>query len=180
MELNDIKTTWSTVESPRVSDQEIRDMASEKMHPVLSGIRKQLTIEIIAWSIFLICYYSMFDGDKKPVWINIVLVLSVLIPIIHNLLGYRIAKYPVQGTNIRESLNRYKSKVKVYAIASIITRQIYLSGFLLFFFNGVNFNPGKYISLAIIISIFLVQLFISYRIWAKRVKILGSALTSFR
>lgn len=180
MELNDIKTTWSTVESPRVSDQEIRAMASEKMHPTLSGIRKQLTIEIIVWSIFLICYYSMFDGDKKPVWINILLVLSVLVPIIHNLMGYRIAKYPVQGTNIRESINKFRSKVKIYAIVSIITRQIYLMGLLLFFTYGITFNPSKYISLAIISSIFLLQLFMSYRIWAKRVKNLGIAVESFR
>ncbi|MBE8720366.1 hypothetical protein [Sphingobacterium pedocola] len=179
MELNDIKTTWSTVESPRVSAQEIRAMASEKMHPSLSGIRKQLTIEIIIWSVFLICYYSMFDGDKKPVWVNVLLVLSVLIPIIHNLVGYSVAKYPVQGTNIRESLNMYQSKIKIYAIISIITRQIYLAGFLLFFTYGLSFNSSKYLSLAIIISIFLVQLFMSYRIWAKRVKNLGSALASF-
>lgn len=180
MELNDIKTIWDTVKSPRVSEQEIRAMASEKIHPVLSSIRKQLTIEIIVWTFFLICYYSMFDGDKKTLWLNIILILSVLISIVHNLMGYHIFKYPVQGTNIRESLDQYQAKVKMYAIFSIITRQIYLIGFLLFFIYGLSFTPGKYIALAIICSIFVLQLFTSYRIWVRRVKVLGNALASFR
>lgn len=180
MELNDLKATWSTVESPKISTQKIREMASEKMHPILSGIRKQLTIEIMVWSIFLICYYSMFDGDKKPVWINALLVLSVLLPIFHNLMGYRVAKYPVQGTNIQESLKNHLSKVKTYAVVSILTRQIYLIGFLLFFTYGLSFNSSKYISLLIISLIFLVQLFMSCRIWAKRIKSLGLAVKSFR
>lgn len=180
MELKDIKTTWNTVKSPQVSEQEIRAMASEKIHPVLNRIRKQLTIEIIVWTFFLACYYSMFDDDKKPLWINILLIISVFISIIHNLLGYRIIKYPVQDTNIQESLRHYQAKIKIYAIFSIITRQIYIIGFLLFFIYGLSFTPNKYISLAIIGSIFLIQLFMSYRIWMKRVKILDGALVSFR
>lgn len=154
-------------------------MLSENKHPVLKDIRKQLTIEIIGWGIFLLCYYSMFDGDKKPVWINILLVLSILLPITHNLMGYRSAKYLVQGTNIHESLKNYLSKVKIYAIISIISRQIYLTGLLLFFTYGLSFNRSRYILLVAVLLIFLIQLIISCRIWAKRLKSLGNSLNSF-
>ena len=93
MELTELKQVWDTVEIPVKSTDDIKLMLSENNHPVLKKIRKQLTIEIIGWSVFLICYYSMFDGDHKPIWINIILVVSVLLPLIHNLLGYRLAKY---------------------------------------------------------------------------------------
>jgi hypothetical protein len=179
MELNELKSTWNTVKTPTISTSEIQIMLAENKHPILKEIRKQLTIEIIGWFIFLMCFYSMFDGDKKPAWINILLILSVLLPIIHSLMGYRFAKYLVQGANIQESLKNYLAKVKIYAIISIISRQIYLTGLLLFFTFGLSFNTSKYILLAVIGLIFLIQLFISCKIWAKRLKTLGNSLQSF-
>jgi len=179
MEFNELKSTWNTVKMPAISITEIQRMLSENKHPVLKDIRKQLTIEMIGWCLFLACYYSMFDGDKKPVWINILLVLSILLPIIHHLMGYRFAKYLVHGTNIQESLKNYLSKVKRYAIISIISRQIYLVGLLLFFTYGLSFNTSKSAPLIGIGIVFLIQLIISCRIWANRLRSLGKSLNSF-
>ena len=180
MELHELKSTWNTVKTPTISTSEIQVMLSENKHPVLKGIRKQLTIEIIGWTIFLLCYYSMFDGNMKPLWVNILLISSVLLPVIHNLMGYRFSKFLVHGSNIQESLKNYLAKVKIYAIISIISRQIYLTGLLLFFTYGLSFNTSKYISLAVIIVIFLIQLLLSCKIWAKRLKNLGNAIKTFR
>ena len=180
MELNELKSTWNTVKTPTISTSEIQVMLSENKHPVLKGIRKQLTIEIIGWAIFLLCYYSMFDGNRKPLWVNILLISSVLLPVIHNLMGYRFSKFLVHGANIQESLENYLSKVKIYAIISIVSGQIYLTGLLLFFTYGLSFNASKYISLAVIIIIFLIQLVLSCTIWAKRLKNLENAITTFR
>jgi len=168
MEFNELKSTWNTVKTPEISSIEMRKMFSENRHPALKSIRKQLIIEIIGWCILLICYYTMFDGDKKPVWINILLVFSILLPVIHNLMGYRFAKYLVQGTNIQESLKNYLAKVKRYAAISIISKQLFLIGLLLFFTYGLTFNTSKYISLVIIGLIFTIQIVLTYRIWAKR------------
>lgn len=179
MEFNELKSTWKTVETPAVSITEIQSMLSENKHPVLKDIRKQLTIEIIGWCIFLMCYYSMFDGDKKPVWINILLILSILLPVVHSLMGYRFAKYLVKGTNIQESLKKYLSNVRIYAVISIISRQGYLIGLLLFFMYGLSLNTSKYIFLSVIGLIFLIQLLISCKIWGTRLKKLGNSLKSF-
>jgi len=179
MEFNELKSTWNTVRTPTISTTEIQAMLSENRHPVLKGIRKQLTIEIIGWCIFLSCYYTLFDGNLKPLWINILLVLSVLLPLIHNLMGYRFAKYLVHGANIHESLKNYLSKVKIYAIISIISRQIYLAGLLLFFTYGLSFTTSRYVLLAVISLVFLIQLLLSGRIWAKRLKNLGNAIAIF-
>ena len=176
MELNEFKSTWNAVRTPTVSITELQSMLSENQHPVLKGIRKQLTIEIIGWCVFLIGYYTMFDGNLKPLWINILLVLSVVLPLIHNLMGYRFAKYLVHGINIHQSLKNYLSKVKIYAIISIITRQIYLVGLLLFFTYGLSFSSEKYVVLAVIGLVFLIQILLSGMIWAKRLRNLGNAI----
>jgi len=179
MELAELKHAWDTIETPVKSTDDIKLMLSENGHPVLKKIRKQLIIEIIGWSVFLLCYYTMFDGDHKPIWINITLIVSVLLPLIHNLLGYRFAKYLVNGATIKESLKNYLSKVKIYATVSIICRLLFMTGLLLFFTYGVSFNTKKYVSFAIIILIFLVQLSILCRLWAKRWKKLENVVTVF-
>ncbi|MEJ5961635.1 hypothetical protein [Pedobacter immunditicola] len=179
MELNELKSTWNTVKTPTISTLEIQKMLIENKHPVLKGIRKQFTIEIIGWGIFLLCYYTMFDGHLKPLWVNILLIFSILLPLIHNLMGYRMAKYLVKGANIHESLKNYLAKVKVYATVSVASRQIYLLGLLLFFTYGLSFNKSKYVFLAVIISIFIVQLLLSFKIWAKRLKSLDNSIKSF-
>ena len=179
MELIDLKNAWDTAETPIKSTDNIKLMLSENRHPVLKNIKKQSTIEIIGWSIFLGCYYTMFDGYHKPLWINIILIVSVLLPLIHNLMGYWFAKYLVNGDTIRESLKNYLSKVKIYAIVSITCRFFFIIGLLVFFTYGISFNVTKFISLAIIILIFLIQLLILYRLWAKRLKRLENAITIF-
>ncbi|KIO76122.1 hypothetical protein TH53_16735 [Pedobacter lusitanus] len=179
MELNDIKSTWNTTKTPEMSETAIQAMLSENKHPVLKGIRKQLTIELLGWGIFLSCYYTMFDGNLKPMWVNILLILSVLFPILHNLTGYRFAKYLIHGTSLRESLKNYLSKVKIYAVIAVISRQIYLTGLLLFFTYGLSFNTSRYLSLTVITLIFLVQLWLSVRLWTKRLNHLRNSLITF-
>ncbi|WPU96174.1 hypothetical protein SNE25_11660 [Mucilaginibacter sabulilitoris] len=179
MKLDELKYAWGKIETPVKSTDDIRLMLSENRHPVLKKIRKQLTIEMIGWSVFFICYYTMFDGDQKPVWINLTLIVSVLLPLIHNLMGYRFSKYLVNGNTINESLKNYLSKVKVYATVSIICRFFFATGLLVFFTYGLSFNTKKYISLGVIILIFLIQLSILYRLWAKRLKKLENAVTVF-
>ena len=179
MEFNELKATWNTVKTPQVPPKDIKKMLSENNHPVLKSIRKQLTIEIIGWSIFLVCYYTMFDGEKKTIWINMLLVIAILAPFIHSLMGYHFSKYLVWGTNIQEMLKNYLSKVKTYAIISIILRQIYLIGLLIFFSYGLSFNSNRYIVMCVIAIISVIQLVITCRLWKNRVKDLRNSFKSF-
>lgn len=179
MELSELKNAWNNIESPTNTAEQIQSMLLEKKHPVLKKIRIQLTIEIIGWSAFLLCYYTMFDGDRKPVWINIILVISVLLPLIHNLLGYGFAKYLINGNTIKESLERYLAKVKIYVIVSVISRILFISGLLFFFTYGLSLNTHKYLLLIMAVSIFVIQLIFLYTLWMKRIRILHNSLVAF-
>jgi hypothetical protein len=170
MEIDELKSVWKNIETPAKTTEEIQLMLLENKHPILKKIRKQLTLEIIIWSVFLFCYYNIFDGDKKPMAINIILISGFLLSLVHNLMGYRSTKYLLNGSTIKESLENYLSGVKSYAIISILSRVLLMTGFILFFTYGIHFNAGKYLSLAVIILIFLIQLFLLYRLWAGRLK----------
>ena len=179
MELNELKSAWNTLATPAKAEKEILSMLKENNHPVLKGIRNQLLIEIIGWSAFLLAYYTMFDGDQKPLLINLVLVVAMLFSLAHNLTGYGLAKYLMTGTSIRESLQHYLSKVKTYATISVVSRGFLWAGFLLFFTYNISFTSSKYFMLGVAIVIFLGQLTLLTRIWLTRLKRLGAALEAF-
>jgi hypothetical protein len=179
MELDDLKNTWQNINTPDRSATDIKAMLSENNHPVLKGIRKQIIIEVAAWSVFLLCYYTMFDGDTKPVLINMILVISVLFPLIHNLMGYSFARYLVNGTTLKESLTTYLARVKLYAVVSISSRVLLAAGFIVFFSYGLSLNAARYYSIAIIGLIFGFQLWVLYRMWAKRLLNIKTAVMGF-
>lgn len=179
MEINELKSGWDQVSTPEKTNEEIKLMLSENRHPVLKGIRRQAAIEIAGWSVFLACAYSMFDGAEKPLWVNILLAVSVIWPVLHNLMGYRFAKYLVNGTNIQASLMNYLSNVKGYALVSVMSRILFAAGLLLFLTYNIHFNPSKYLSLGFIVLIFTAQVGLLYRLWITRLTKLNKAVLGF-
>ncbi|WP_214226097.1 hypothetical protein [Pedobacter sp. B4-66] len=179
MEPDQLKLAWNTIQTPVKTNKELSSMLIESKHPVLKDIRKQFTIEIIGWSVFLLCYYTMFDGDQKPVAINVLLVVSMLFALIHNILGYNFSKYLINGDTIKLSLERYLSKIKVYAAISISSRVVLITGFLVFFTYNINFTTSKYVLLAGVIAVSLVQLRWLFVLWSKRLKVLGKTIKEF-
>jgi hypothetical protein len=121
----------------------------------------------------------MFDGDQKPIAINILLVVSMLFALIHNVLGYNFSKNLINGGTIKSSLERYLSKIKVYATVSISSRAFLITGFLVFFTYNINFTTGKYVLLAGVIAVSLLQLRWLFLLWTKRLKVLNNTIMEF-
>ncbi len=178
MKVDELRSMWKAIEPLPKTDQEIRAMLKENKHPVLKGIRKQITIEITCWVVFLICYYTMFDGAAKPFLINILLIIAILTPLIHNLYGYNFAKYSADASTIKKFLKLYLRRMKIYAIRSIVSRIIFTCGLMLFFSYNINFNASKYFILsAVTLLLILIQTFFLYKIWMKRIKSIRKTLT---
>jgi hypothetical protein len=178
MELDELRSTWNKIETPVKTAEELQLMLAENRHPVLKVIRKQIIIEIVGWSAFVLCYYTMFDGDRKPLFINAILVGTVLAAMVHNLMGYSFARYLVNGDTIKTSLKNYFSKVKVYAVLSVGFRLLFITGLLMFFSYNIHFNTRKYVLLAVGLGILGFQLVLLGRIWIKRLKNLKKTLTT--
>ncbi|WP_343675226.1 hypothetical protein, partial [Chitinophaga sp.] len=91
----------------------------ERQHPVLKQIRRQMLIELVGFVLFLMVYYDFFDGGKKPVYANVLLVVAMLSVIAGNVVGYVFARQGMIGGNVREALRRHLSKMKVYAVVAV-------------------------------------------------------------
>ncbi|KDN54018.1 hypothetical protein [Flavobacterium seoulense] len=179
MELDDLKSDWNKVQPNLKTDEAMLLLLQENKHPVLKSIRKQIGIEITAWLVFLLSYYWLFDGAKKPFWINLILVISLGFPIFHSFYGYHFNKYLSDGANVKKALEQVYYRLKKYAVVSVISRVGFICGLLVFFSYGIQFTTTKYYSLAVICFVFLIQLWVLYLIWNQRLKRIRQAIVSF-
>ncbi|SEW36591.1 hypothetical protein SAMN05428988_4520 [Chitinophaga sp. YR573] len=161
--MDSLKSAWNNAGTEQTDIKIVRP-------PVLKNIRRQLTIETICYVAFLLVYYNFFDGDKKSFFLNVILVVSVSLLLLHNVAGYMITNNPVFGNNLKQSLTVYLEKLKRYAVIAVASRAIAFSGIMLFFMGNIRWTTGKYYALAFIICLLGIQIFSLWRIWAGRIK----------
>lgn len=179
MELDDLKLEWKTIKTISTNDESLLLMLQENKHPVLKGMRNQIKIEVTAWTLFFLCYYSMFDGGTKPIWVNLFLIISVLGTIGHSLYGYHYNKYQTNGMDVKSALEVLYNRLKKYAWFTLIVRANFILGLLVFFTYGIHFTTIKYLLLGFICIVFLYQLFALYQLWNRRMQQILGLIESF-
>jgi hypothetical protein len=171
--MDTLQSLWQSSEAPQKPTAAIQSMMHEKTHPVLKRIRRQMIFEAIAFTIFLIVYYDFFDGHRRPVFTNILLVAGLLLVIIHNIIGYVLTKSLPMRNTIKQTLEAHVTKIKNFAFVSVLSRILAAACLLLFF----TFATTKYWLLAAIIIILIIQIALLSAIWIKRIKQLNDVLS---
>lgn len=179
MESDKLISTWKGITTPEKNERDLAKMLKENNHPILKAIKKQLIVEFVGFSIFMFCYYSMFDGEHKPTFVNIIIILAILFPLLHNLRAYQLQRKLKSSSNIKDDLSLFIKKTKSFALEAIIARCFFAAGVLTFFTYQIKFSESKWWALIIIISIITLQLVWLYSIWAKRINKLKLALNTF-
>jgi hypothetical protein len=176
MALDDLKSSWNSTISQSKTENDLHLMLKENRHPVLKRIRKQIIIETTGWLVFLLCYYTMFDGATKPLIANAILIIAVLAALLHNLTGYSFSKNLVVDKDINTALQAWLAKMKSHARVSIVMRVIFIAGLLTFFCWNVNIDARRYVLLSAGLVLLIAQLMVLNRIWMGRIKSLRNAL----
>ncbi len=167
MNIDDLKSEWQHAARELHTEKELAMMTRVRNHPALRKIRIKFVIEIAALTGLLFLYYDALDGAEKPIYINILLISSILLYILNNVLGYiQIQNPPVSG-NIRESLEMQARSLKRLARLSMVSSVVYAAASLLFLTYQTVFTQRKYIILSALIIVFA-QLFYYSRISWKR------------
>ena len=170
MEQDALFSAWQAADTAPKNNDALIAMLSEGQHPVLKHIRRQLIIETIAFTIFLFLYYNLFDGDRKPLYANLLIVAGMLLVITHNIIGYVFTKRSIKGNNIKQSLEHHLVALKKHAVLSIMCRALMAGCLLAFFASVISFTISKYWVLTAIVAILLVQLIALWGIWLKRIR----------
>ncbi len=170
MDLDDLKSTWKNAGSHDLQKNELLRLTQINNHATLRGMRYKLIIEIVVFTGFLALYYDAFDGDQKPVYANVMLVLSLVAFITGNVAAYYFTKNPIQGNNIKASLETrlliLRRIVRFWVVSSII----YSVSLLVFLSSSITFTNTKYgiiLTLAIIAAI---ALYASFQKWKDKLQ----------
>jgi len=180
MELEDLKSDWKNAPVVEKSEIDLQKMTKIKNHPSLKRIRTKLIIETICFVFFLVVYYDWFDGDKKPFFANIFLVISLLLFIANDIVGYFSIVSRIEGSNLKTSLEKYLSKIKRLATMSLICTFLYSISIVVFFTSVIHFNREKSFILLFMSIILIQMMFWSHRTWTKWIKNLELHVSDFK
>lgn len=168
MDLDDFKSSYAQ-SGKQDKDQEALMKIIHAGNPVSKAIRKQLIIESVLFTGFLLFYYDFFDGHLKPLAWNILLVLAIVLVLVHNVLSYCIINKPINGPDIRLSLKRNLQRIRNYSVISIasrVTAIIIVSGY---FLSTVRWNEKKYWIIGCLLLLVCIQIYILGKTWRGRI-----------
>lgn len=180
MEKDKLSAIWQSISPIKKTTEDLSRMLKEHSNPILNSIKKQIIIELLGFTVFLFCYYSMFDGADKPLFLNIIITITILAPILHHLKGYQLQKQFRSGNNLKEDLTDFVTKLKIFRLETLLARVFFISGILLFFTYSIEFSANKWWALVVISIVFSVQLFFLYKAWSKRINKLELVLQEFK
>nr|WP_294789835.1 hypothetical protein [uncultured Mucilaginibacter sp.] len=180
MELDDLKSSWNSAVSQPKTEEELGLMLIENRHPVLKRIRRQIVIETAGWTVFLFCYYTMFDGADKPLIANAILIIAVLAALLHNLTGYNFSKNLTADADIKTAMQGYLSRMKQHAVITLMLRVLFIGGLLAFFCWNITLDSRRYILLGTGLALLITQLLVLYKIWMGRIRALNDSVDNFK
>jgi hypothetical protein len=169
MNIDDLKSGWQNAGGQTLTEKEFEMMTKIENHPALKKIRLKLIIEAVALIALLFAYYDGFDGDQKPVYINVLLVASILLYIGNNVAGYFFIKNPATTANIKQSLFRQVDVLKKIAAFSMISSIIYGASLLLFLTSEIVFTQRKYVILVGVVVTFMLFFYYSFIKWQRKI-----------
>jgi hypothetical protein len=179
MELNDLKSGWQNAGGDFKSESDLQQMTKIVNHPSIKRIRTKLIIETIVLIFILFIYYDWFDGDKKPFYANLALVVGILLYIFNDVIGYISITNPIRGANLKMSIQNYLIRTKCLSISSVIVTIIYSISIIIFFTSVITFTKEKGLMLVFCIVVVVQLVLLSYRMWGKWIKNLKLQVKDF-
>jgi len=179
MDINDLRAEWQNAGGGLVNEEKLRLMTKISQHPTLKKLRIKLILETVFLTILLFVYYDGFDGDKKPLYANVLLVLSILLYITNNVVGFLYIKNPVRANNISLSVQNHIIVLKRMSVFSLLSSVIYAVTLLFYFSVSIKFTSLKYVLVIILILSFAAVFYFSYKKWKNKIDHFSHVLSMY-
>lgn len=169
MNIDDLKSEWQSAGQESLSEKELAMMTRVRNHPSLHKLRIKFMTEIVTLTIFLFLFYDGLDGAQKPLVVNILLIISIIIYIINNALSYYYIQNPLVSGNFREALAKQVYSLKRLAVFSLTSSVVYAATLLFFLTYQTAFTQRKYIILSALIVTFSLLFYYSWISWQRKI-----------
>lgn len=176
MNLESIQSNWNQAGAAPKSREELQRITRLRKHPLVNRIRIQFVIEALLLIAFVVVYYDAFDGHTKPLWTNGLLVAAGLAYIFTRYLGWRLLRNPVQGSDLKTSMNNFHRQLKRMARSVLISSFLFGSSVIIFFTSGITFTAEKYLLLAGMIITLVIFAYRVGRVWRERIRWIGQVM----
>lgn len=174
MNLDDLKSGWQQAGEPKPDDV-LRKMMTK--HPAIRRIRVKLVIESVALAALLALYYDAFDGDRKPLYANLLLIISALCYLLTDLAGLFALAPPDTGNGLRDGVEKYLRSLARLSRFAQISAFLYAAGLLAFFASVIPEEKTGFLLLA---GVFLfIPFLLSARQWNRHLEQVRTTLGSF-
>lgn len=169
MDLNQLKQGWQNAGAEeKLSQKQLAQMTSINSHPVLGRIRRKLIVEAVAIAVLLFVFYDIFDGDRKPAYASVLLVLGAVFYLASNVYSYFTLKHPVvTSLNILDSLQHFLlqlQRARSFSLASVVLFSVALW---VFFSSALPMDAKRLLFLAGMAGLTLFFLYLSARLWTR-------------
>jgi hypothetical protein len=180
MEMDNLKSVWQEISPAQKEKEELHLLLKKNSYPILASIKKQLIIELVGFTAFLFCYNTMFDGETKPLWINLTIVAAILLQLFYGYKGFSMQSRFKSNNNLTEDLEYFIIQLQSYRFQVLLSRIVFAIALIIFFTYNISFYQRKWWVLAFIVITFSIQLGFLYRLWSKRINKLEATLAEFK
>lgn len=176
MNIDELKNNWQNVGTRNAAQQHALIKSALDKNPRLKRMKLKHAFEAMCLVVFLVVFYGAFDGDKKPLWVNVQLVCTVLIYIIIRLRGVYTLNDPIKATSLQDSLSLFQIKLKRMALASSVSAFIFGLSLILFFTVSIQLTLIKWLVILGMLLTLCTLVYFSYRFWQIKVQDLSETL----
>lgn len=170
MNIDDLKSDWLRAGQGSLSEKELAMMTLVRNHPSLRKLRAKFMIEIVGLTALLFVFYDGLDGAEKPLAVNILLIISIVLYILNNALGYFHLQNPSISGNIREALGSQARTLKRLSVLSLTSSVVYAATLLFFLTYQTVFDQRKYVILSALIIVFILMFYYSWISWQRKIR----------
>ncbi|WP_114783197.1 hypothetical protein [Botryobacter ruber] len=166
MELDDLKTNWQKAGAAAGAADKLTQIIKTGKHlTVVRKVRLKLLTEAVFMVLLLFFFYDIFDGDQKPAYASIALVVGALFYFLSNLLGYFTLLQVVREQQILTSLQQLLNALKRMKVFSLAAMLLFSLSLLVFFTSAVELTLKKWLMVAAFGCFVGIQAFFSMRMW---------------
>lgn len=176
MDIDELKNTWQNAGTINTAQQHALIKSALNNNPNSKRMKLRHTFEAVCLMIFLAVFYGAFDGDMKPLWVNIQLVSAVLFYIVIRMRGVYILYNPTKATSLQDSLSFFQKKLKRMAMASSVSAFIFGLSLILFFTVSIQLTLMKWLVILGMLLTLSIMAYLSYRFWQIKVEDLSETL----
>lgn len=167
MDMNDLKSSWQSANSPKRTEKELAMMTTVRKHPQLRRIQVKLLIESVFLILFLSTYYDALDGARRPLWLNVVFLGSVILYILNDVAGFINITRLTRGSSILDALRSLNMRLRNLKVFSLFTSALFGLSLVAFLSSGISFTTFKLGVLAGILATMAGLMYVSHRLWSQ-------------